>query len=84
MEELTEQKGLNKSTKSTWKELAPKIISQAHLDSHSHSVDLALKMIGDCEGKCICIYVYMCVCGCMCIYEHFLSDYVLCGSSWLG
>ena len=68
MEELTEQKGLNKSTKSTWKELAPKIISQACLDSHSHSVDLASKTIGDCEGKCICIYVYMYIC--VCVYVH--------------
>ena len=59
LERITEWKGLKESTRSTWKELAPKIISQARLENHSRSVDLALKTIDDCEG--MCMYIYICI-----------------------
>jgi len=61
LERITEQRGLKQSTRSTWKELAPKIISQAHLESQNHSVELALKIIGDWEGMCMCVHRGMCV-----------------------
>ena len=41
LERITEWKGLKESTRATWKEFAPKIISQARLESHSRNVDLA-------------------------------------------
>ena len=58
LERITEKKGLKESTRSTWKEIAPKILSQARLESHCRGVDSALQVIKDCEGMCMCV----CIC----------------------
>ena len=65
LERITEKKGLKESTRSTWKEIAPKILSQARLESLCRGVDSALQVIKDCEGMCMC--VYMC-CEYVCVY----------------
>ena len=46
-------KGLMESARSTWSEIAPKIVSQAQLESHCRGVDSALQEIKDYEGTCM-------------------------------
>ena len=56
LERITGQKGLREATRSTWKEIAPKILAQAHLEANSRSVDSALKSINNFEGVCcLCV-----------------------------
>ena len=47
LERVAGQKGLTELARSTWKEMVPKILEQARLESHRQSVDLALKTIID-------------------------------------
>lgn len=71
LERITEQKGLKESTRSTWKEIAPKIISQARLEAHSHSVDSAMELIKGFEGVCcMCMCAYVCVGGTLQTSDH--------------
>ena len=43
--------GLKEEARQNWKTIAPKILSQAQLETRSKNVDLALKTIADFEGN---------------------------------
>ena len=58
LERITKD-GLRESSRSTWREMAPKIISQARLEGQSRSVVSALNVVNDFEGMCVCV-CFMC------------------------
>ena len=46
------QTGLGEKAVKTWKEIAPSIIAQAHLEQPNKNIKHALDVIADFEGSC--------------------------------
>ena len=57
LERISGREGLLETTRSTWKDMAPRIVSQAQLESHTSGVASALALLPDFKGECVCVCV---------------------------